>query len=280
MFEFNLLHLAFLGQILLISGYFPARLLAQMNHIRANYPPQDYPRLYPRPEAYYAGSRARFKALNTVILVSGLLLLAWFMTASRDLSWDGPRIAWYYLLQVVPILLLDLSALKEYRLMRLAADGTQRQAELKPRRLFDFVSPALLSLAAAVYLFFCGFIVYMNQFDFPWFGGYTNIFIITAVNLLFVVIGWRQLRGRKLDPHQSPEDRRSRIENILLVMVLASIAASLYAVLTITLAALESRHLQPIMLGLYLQLLTLITFRAYRIDGRNFEVYRKSPQLN
>jgi len=63
-------------------------------------------------------------------------------------------------------------------------------------------------------------------------------------------------------------------------MVLASIAASLYAVLTITLAALESRHLQPIMLGLYLQLLTLITFRAYRIDGRNFEVYRKSPQLN
>ncbi|NNL94381.1 MAG: hypothetical protein HKO64_02035, partial [Xanthomonadales bacterium] len=234
MFEFNLFHLAFLGQVLLLSGYFPAKLLGQMNFVAENYPPDEYPKLYSRPAQHYVNSRRRFKLLNAVIFLSGLALLAWFMASTRDLSWDGPRITWFYLLQLLPVILMDLSLLKEFRLMRLADSGSRRQAELKPRRLFDFVSPVLFTFAVAVYVAFCLFIVYMNQFDYSWFGGYTNIYIITATNLFLVAIGWRQLRGRKLDPHQAPEDRRMKIQNILLIMILTSIAVTLYAGLTIT----------------------------------------------
>lgn len=274
MFDFNLFYLVFLGQVLLLSWYYPRKLLGQMQFVADNYPPDQYPKLYPKSSQHYANSRTRFRWMNLLIFAAGLALLYWFMSSTRDTSWDGPRITWFYLLQLLPVVLLDLSSMKNLRLMRLADDASIRQAELKPRRLFDFVSPVLFGFALAVYVTFCLFIAYMGQFDFPWFGGYTNVVMVTIANVFLAAIGWRFLRGRKLDPHQSPEDRSLKIQNILNVLVLTSIALTLYAFLTITLAALELRHLQPVTLSAYFQILALISFQAYRIDGRDFEVYR------
>ena len=50
-----------------------------------------------------------------------------------------------------------------------------------------------------------------------------------------------------------------------------------FVALSIGLAAFELRHLQPISLSLYFQVLAVITFRATRIDDVNFEVYREDP---
>ena len=91
----------------------------------------------------------------------------------------------YFLCQVFPILLLDVSSLRAFRLMRNADSRTTRTAELRRRRLLDFVSPSMLSMAGITYIAFILLIAYVRRFDFPWFGGYLNVVGVTAVNLCF-----------------------------------------------------------------------------------------------
>ncbi len=155
--------------------------------------------------------------------------------------------------------------------------GTTRRAELQSRRLFDFVSPVLVGVATFVYVAFCGLIVYVRQFDFPWFGGYLNIVIITAANLFFAgIIIWK-LRGKKTDPHQAYEDRLSQIGLVVNQLVMVSIAATAFAAITITLASLDLRYLQPPIGCLYFQILAVICFRKLRIGNMDFDVYRGDP---
>lgn len=85
--------------------------------------------------------------------------------------------------------------------------------------------------------------------------------------------------GGKLDPYQSTEDRRMKIQNMLRILVLSSIMVTTYAMLNITLPALDIRHSQPTMLSKYYLILSVICFQASRVDGHNFEVDRDAPEL-
>ena len=135
----------------------------------------------------------------------------------------------------------------------------------------------MIGTAVAVYVAFCTLIVYIRQFDFPWFGGYLNIVIITAGNLLIAgFIIWK-LRGKKSDPYQTHEDRLSQIGLVVNQIVLTSIAATTFVAITVTLASLELRHIQPMMSCLYFMVLSVICFHTLRIDNLNFDVYRRNP---
>ena len=159
--------------------------------------------------------------------------------------------------------------------MREQDTRTTRTATLQPRRLLDFVSPVLVGVAAVVYLMFCVFIVYVRQFGFPWFGRYLNIVIITAANVLFGIIITRKLRGKRLDPYQDHEDRMSQIGLVINQLFLVSIAATVFAAISIVLATLEMRHMQGTANCLYFVLLSLLCYRKLRIGNLNFEVYRR-----
>jgi hypothetical protein len=114
----------------------------------------------------------------------------------------------------------------------------------------------------------------VDQFDFPWFGGYWNLLGVTIANLLFAGIIYKQVRGRKLNPHQSTEDRMRQVKTLARIVAFISIAATVFAALNIALAAAELRHLQPATHSLYFQLLAVVSFRAYLVRPSNFEVYK------
>ena len=178
------------------------------------------------------------------------------------------------MLQISPVVLAEIWAIRYYRRMREADTRTTRSADLQPRRLFDFVSPVLVGLAGFVYVAFCVLIVYIEQFDFPWFGGYLNIVVISATNLLIAgTIIWK-LRGKKSDPYQTRGDRRSEIGLLINQMVLASIAVSTYAAISVILSSLDLRHYKAAAGCLYLIVLSANCFRKLRIDNLNFDVYR------
>ena len=276
--EHMLFHFVFLCQVLLISFYYPRRILKRMRYVFDTYPPSTYPKLYPRPIEYYEKARRNYRIMNLCVLVAGLLTLAVLLGYSRRSGkWDHVIAMWFFLVQFIPVMLLDLSSLKESRLMRNADPRTTRKAELHPRHLFDFVSPAMIGVATITYIAFVLLVLYIRQFDFPWFGGYWNIVGVTIVNLCFAGIIFRYMYGKKLNPHQAYEDRMSQIETIVTILVFVSIAATLFIALNVVLAALELRDLQPIVQSLYFQLLAVICFRAYRIDYKNYDVYKEDP---
>lgn len=102
-----------------------------------------------------------------------------------------------------------------------------------------------------------------------------NIVIVTAMNIFFLSFMLWHMYGKKLNPHQAYEDRVSQIKKVAKILTFTSIAATVFGALSISLSAFEVRHLLPIFLSMYFQLLAVIGLQAYFIDQTNFEVYKE-----
>ena len=273
-----LFYAVFLSQTLLISFYFPRKMLKRISYVFATYPPSQYPRLYPEPIAYYEKAQRNYRNLNVAVLLVGLSLLAVFLGGSRSGEWDMSNFVFpYFIIQFFPVMLLEIRSFKYYRLMRKTDSRTTRKAELQPRRLFDFISPTMIGLAVLVYFAFIALILYIRQFDFPWFGGYWNIVGVTAGNIFFAAIVAWNMYGKKRDPYQAYEDRKRQIELVVQQMVFMSIAATTFMALEVILASLDLRDLQPTVMSLYFQLIAVVCLRTLRIDNINFAVYKGDP---
>jgi hypothetical protein len=117
-------------------------------------------------------------------------------------------------------------------------------------------------------------VTYVSRFAYEWFSAGANIGILGAGNLFMVGMATWSIRRRKVNPHQAPEDR----DRQLTFVVRTSIAVSLFAAGSISMAALELRHLQPAALSLYLQLLAVMSLNPPQHG--NFEVYREVPAVS
>jgi len=216
--------------------------------------------------------------MNVFILLSGLLLMAVLLSDSLSGEWDLSNIVFtFFMIQSAPMILMEVWSFKHYKLMRRVDSRTTRKAELHSRRLFEFISPTIIGIAVFVYFAFIALILYIRQFEFPWFGGYWNIVGVTASNLIFAGIIFWNLYGKKIDPYQAYEDRKKQIELIVNQMVFMSIATTTFIAIEVVLASLDLRTLQPTVKSLYFQLLAVIGSRTLRIDNLNFDVYKEDP---
>ncbi|MCP4724096.1 MAG: hypothetical protein GY863_03620 [bacterium] len=280
MFENIFIYVVFLSQALLISYYFPRKMLSRIKYVFEKYPPSGYPRLYPKPFEYYEKARRNYKYMNLFILIAGLSLMAVMLGYPRSGEWDvGTIVFAYFMLQVFPLMLIEMRSFKYYQLMRQTDSRTTRKAELQPRRLLDFIEPKLFGIAMLVYIAFILFVLYIRQFEYPWFGGIGNMVGVTGINLFFAVIIVWNIYGKKLDPYQAYEDRKRQIELIAKQMVFTSIAATTYIAIDVVIAILDLGNHHPAVMSVYFQVLAVIAFRTLRIDTINFEVYKEEPSL-
>ena len=279
MSQHYIFYLVFLGQVFLISHYLPRRVHERIKTMFEEYPAETHPKLYPGSPEVHRKTIDRFRVFNTLIFVAGLLVLAAMLRIPHDNDVHNAVTIGYLFAQVLPLILLDLSWFRYLKLMRIANTSSTRRAELNPRRLFDFVSPALFGFGVLVYIAFVAFIIYMKRFDHPWFGGYLNIVGITGMNGFFAMLILFNLYGKKLNPHQAPEDRAKQIAAQIKALVITSIVATLFIACDIVLSALDMRDALPVMLSLYLQVIALISFQTYQIDFSNFDVYREDPLI-
>jgi len=278
--EQMLFYFVFLSQVLLLSFYFPRIVLSRVRHVVEKYPPSNYPKLYPVPIDAVEKAQRNYRNMNLFALVVGLVLVFMgFYSPSEDmLNWDsGSVLMMYFLLQWSPFLIAATAGFTYFNLKRRADSRTTRRAELHRRRLFDFVSPMIVGTAIVVYVAFVALILYVRQFQFPWFGGYWNIFGATAMNVVFAGVIVRLLYGKRKDPYQAHEDRRRRMELGVKTMVFSSIIGTTFIAMAVILHAFELQDHIPLFQSFYFQLLAVIAFREFRIDNVNFEVYREEP---
>ena len=87
----NTFYIVFLGQILLTSWYFPRLLLGRMQRVLNDYPPETYPKLYPRPVEEYKIAQWKFRMVNRVVLGLGFVILfaVMFLIDHSTISDDG-----------------------------------------------------------------------------------------------------------------------------------------------------------------------------------------------
>ncbi len=279
-----LFYLVFLSQIILISFYFPGKILERVRYVVEKYPPSEYPKLYPVSLDKIEKGQRTFRNMNLLILFAGLVLvvLGFLSGYSPTESEDGIFLTFYFMVQFSPMMVAEFSGFKYFKLMRKANSPTTRKAQLQPRRLFDFVSSTLFGLAVLLYFAFVFFVLYIYQFEFhPESKAFINIITLTVCNLFFAgIIAWN-MYGKKLNPHQAHKDRMQQIKLTVKSLVLISIAATLFLAIAVIFDNLDSDKLMPLAMCLYFQLLAVISFQSMtpvlQIDNTDFDVYKAEP---
>ena len=284
----SLFYLAFIGQIYFISHYFPRIVAKRVEFVMQTYPPEKFPKLYPQSVEYYRIGLSAYRMLNRaiVLLGIGILVAIVFWVDHATFADDGfisefwP--ATYGFIQFVPLMILEFSAFRQFRLMREAnLDNTVRKADLRPRRLRDFVSPLVLGLACTAFVAAILFDVYVHQFDVRWeHGTIQRTITLTATNLFMGAIGAWLLRGKKLDPHQSPADRTRHIRASLSSFLYVSITVSLFFMVTAADDVYDIDFLDAPLMSIYFQVIVFLSvghlLRSLPLDSLNFDVYKNS----
>ncbi len=240
--------IVFLCQIVLISVVVARRLTTYM--------PRDDGRMF---------SASNFLMANAFVVAAGLVIIAIMASRSRSGEWDHAIATGFGLFQYLPLVVWGLARRTELKM--LIEKQTIRSASLEPRRAADYLSKPLLTAAVLLYLSLFPFVAYINQFDFPWFGGYLNIAIITAMNAFFALVIWRRIYGRSVSRHR-PEFVALEAR----VMLMVSIAATLFVMVSVTMKAFELDAYKGVAHCLYFQLLVLMCFPVTRNEFKTAEL--------
>lgn len=281
MLDSLLFYTVFISQIFIISIYYPRQLASRMAYVSDNYPPTDYPKLYPESLNRITIKRKIFSIVNLFIALSGLILMFYVMPFGAADSIDYNKIDHiplaYGMIQFIPVIFLEITSYKLLKLMREADDKTSRSASLTPRRLFDFISPALLIVAVVLAVCFLVLELAFNDFQL------SNHLIskgiaMLLVNVLFIVLGAWQLYGKKQDPYQSSKDRIKQIDMSLHSMLYVSILVSVFFALTSIINMLELVKLEVLINSIYFQLVAILglgtMLRTIRVQDIDFDVYK------
>ena len=283
MIENIVFYLVFVSQLALISVYFPTRILSRVREVIKRYPPEEYPRLYPRPmEDEYRGQQ-NFRLLNRGAFIIGVVLLGFII--EWEIRLDGPQEysvalpAFFGLIQFIPYVLLEISGFRQFKLMRQADTRTLRFAELQPRKLFDYISPAWVIATVGLYI---GYVIVdvTGMYLSMWETSDTVIRLMTSglCNLLFGAVIYWNLHGRKPDPYQASKDRYCNIRNVIKVQLLISMAVSVFFAISGLLNYLQWEMMEVIATSIYFQAIAVAGFgsmlNGVKIEHVDFNVYK------
>ncbi len=281
----NIFYIGFISQIFILSYYFPKMLLARMRHVLASYPPDKYPKLYPRPIEHYQRAHRGFKAICVSILLLGVLILfaVMFWVDHATFADHGfISVAWpaaYGMIQFIPLMIVEFSELGHMKQMRSANSTSTRTADLRRRGLTDLASPILIGMALLAYAGAILFDLYAHDFAVSW--GHDTIqrvITMTVTNGLLVIIGAWNLYGSKLNPHQSADDRIQTISVNLKSLLLISIALSVFIAVSAADDIYNLDAFEAVIMSVYFQVIAVfsIGYSLHNIkpDEIDFEVYK------
>ena len=278
--------LIFLSQIILISYIYPRKILQRMRFVTDNYPPQSYAKLYSGSFEKIQKAQQTYRLLNTIIMASGLGILLLYALFASGYDPQHTRLEalplGFGMLQFMPLLFLEISGFRQLKLMRKNDDRTVRHAELNPRRLVNFVSPALLGFAALLYITFILFVLYVNQWTWV-FDAVVTVSALSLSNGLFIALGTWKLYGRKLNPYQDNHDRGKEIGLSLQSMTTISIVISVFLFVTVAFRTFDLDQFEIVLNSLYWQLIGVFgigaMLRSIKIEEFNFDIYKNDTPV-
>lgn len=284
----------FACQVLSISWFFPRRIISRGRYVLQNFPASTHPKLYPYPPEQFERWLRKIGRINLAIVVAGFSIIAGLVLATLGGEWDGKLITpwsasgeWdaaivipFFLVQFAAALgYVHLSGRKLLRAMAKAPPPRVRTTELRRRRVVDFVSPALLVVAALANIGFVAFVVYdYLRFELPWFKAVGSIASAAFVILVFSVTVAVALRAPKPDPYQAHQDRNNLIQLVVRQALAFCIAYPVLMTVWLTIKIFDPDLLEPVITSLYCQGIALASLwhsYSYRVEEIDFDVYRQ-----
>jgi hypothetical protein len=97
---------------------------------------------------------------------------------------------------------------------------------------------------------------------------------VTFLNVLFGLGVYKQVYGKKIDPHQTDEDRFNQSSRVVKLMLFFSMAATVNISINFLLSSLDLRHLNDVVASVYYQIIMMVMVLASVKKDDNFEVYK------
>ncbi|HKE97041.1 MAG TPA: hypothetical protein VKB34_22220 [Povalibacter sp.] len=217
---------------------------------------------------------ARYRVVSVVIAVVGVLLLAWLSNYMLHTDWHRNTVTalvfGYAMLMSPPMIHISRLQYKYYKQVRNAFPDGKRKATLQRRRLFDFVSPMVVSLAVLAYFLFAGLVIYLRQHPFPGFGGFANLGIITIMYAFNAFLIFKQMYGRK-HPLQTQEDRVLTLGAKIRLYVYLTLFIVVFVSLRLTLSALGLNQWAPFSQCVYVLVIALFAYLLMTAQPRKPE---------
>jgi len=279
------------SQVYILSVHYPRKISARVAYMLDNFPPAEYPKLYPNFHAGYVETQHLkmrvYSVINYVIALVGIGILAAMISSDyRPAAKGGDEIfvMLYFFLQTIPLLYISWKEHCQYRLMRLTFDDKKRVADLARRGLFDYVSPVYVAVALMLYGGWLVFYLYQAGPIAVWEAKhYITFGTITGMNIFYSVTIFAFVSGKKIDPYKAPKDQQRHAESVIKVMVFSSIMISIFLALTQAADEYAFEIFDPVVTSFYMQLCVVfglgLMMRILDVEEINFDVYRESKEL-
>lgn len=241
-----------------MSVLYPAWFSRYWRTQAASIPAERLAQLYPGVDIAGVQQRfsLRYRALNTVIAVLGLLLLGWLFHYMQRPAWDdGPveaLVSVYFVVQVLPLALIVRIAFKLNATLVDCLLERKRRATLERRGLFDFVSPFAVALAVLLYVLFAAFVADIGQRPAAGFAGFAiNVGMVTFIYAVNAFVVYATLYGKKFNSFETHARRVRRIGLTVRSCVYSCIACVVFLTLNFTLVLLELQRWEPFALSVF-----------------------------
>lgn len=248
-----------------------------MQTVMDTYPPNEYPKLYSSSLENYKKFQNKYSVINTVIFMIGLSTLTafvlWDYLTDREIS---QMIPWaYFMLQMIPMVWLEISEFKSFKAMRLANTSTKKTATIRPRKLLDFISLKLIGFALAMLLIAFALVFYRYGYSK---NALENVGVILACNLFFIGIIYWNIYGTKMDPYQADDDRLKILKMTVTSMTYISIAVSIFLSVQMLVNMFQLDFLEKSIMSVYCQLIVWVSLgsrlKQLKLENINFDVYK------
>lgn len=285
----TLFYVVFLSQILLISVYYPRKMLARVNRVLTEYPESQYPKMYPVSMATMQGRWKIYKIVNIVLALIGFALLAHAVYVGRSSNvahvYSDAVPFLYGFMQYAPLVLVEVFGFKNLRLMRKLDTRTQREANLKPRRLGEVISPALLNSVAIIFLvyvcieFYLGLNVTHSSIQDWDFDKIFRMSTFTLCNIMFLGMVFAMSSVKRCDPYQSDKDRTKAIRFSVSSVLWVAIVANVFFIANSLIHDFDLDSYDIVVNSIYIQLIAVVStglmLTSLRLEDIDFEVYKK-----
>lgn len=276
-------YLVLVSQLYMLSYYYPNQFIKRISYVLDRYPASQYPKLYPSEAGEEKARKGlkNYKLITRSTLILGFILLAWAtfdgMVVRGEIK--DSMVVLFAMLQMMPFILIEMSELKHYKLMRAENDTPKRSADLTRRQYFDYASPFKFMVAALLFISYITFNLYRTGFDLS-FGsdGLITLVTITFVHLYFAAIVIWIMYGKKLDPHQAHKDRDRHMANVVNTTLYSSMVISTFLLIYGLLQHYSLDLYEALSLSIFFQLCAYLgpglMLRNNKVENINFDVYR------
>lgn len=249
-------------------------------------PYDTHSKMYPGGLEKAVKGKTVFGLIQNIILTLGLLLLVSlsYVMFSGEISLKHlgfvPLV--FGMLQGLSFFLLEISGFKQLKHMRQLNQLSERTAELSPRNVFNFITPLQLLLTISANLLCIYLTLRFNEYQLT-----ADIIVIIGSlclsNLMFIVVGYSMVHGKKLDPYQSAKDRHNNIQASLHAFISVSILISLYLTINEAVNHYSLDKWEPVFNSMYWILIMSLglgaTLKHLDIKEINFDVYKGTPAV-